>query len=79
MAWVNPLAVSMFGLDLLLGPAIALVLVALAQMFVVGGSEIDLGVGAFAGLVNVVSASVLGRPTLARCRLPACRRSLPTA
>jgi len=59
MAWVNPLAVSMFGLDLLLGPAIALVLVALAQMFVVGGSEIDLGVGAFAGLVNVVSASLL--------------------
>ncbi|HEY9213152.1 MAG TPA: ATP-binding cassette domain-containing protein [Ancylobacter sp.] len=65
MAWVNPLAVSMFGLDLLLGPAIALVLVALAQMFVVGGSEIDLGVGAFAGLVNVVSASLLvGQPWL---------------
>ncbi|HEY9214412.1 MAG TPA: ATP-binding cassette domain-containing protein [Ancylobacter sp.] len=59
MDYVNPLAVSMFGLDLLLGPAIALVLVALAQMFVVGGSEIDLGVGAFAGLVNVVSALLL--------------------
>ncbi|MBL3684887.1 hypothetical protein F2981_24260 (plasmid) [Sinorhizobium meliloti] len=27
-----------------------LVLIALAQMFVVGGSEIDLGAGAFAGL-----------------------------
>jgi ribose transport system ATP-binding protein len=65
MAYVNPLAVSMFGLDLLLGPAIALVLVALAQMFIVGGSEIDLGVGAFAGLVNVVSASLLvGQPWL---------------
>ncbi|RTL94757.1 ATP-binding cassette domain-containing protein [Ancylobacter aquaticus] len=59
MAWVNPLTVSMFGLELLLGPAIALVLVALAQMFVVGGSEIDLGVGAFAGLVNVLSATLL--------------------
>ncbi|WP_038360478.1 ATP-binding cassette domain-containing protein [Bosea sp. 117] len=59
MAYVNPLVVSLFGLDLLLGPAIALVLVALAQMFVVGGSEIDLGVGAFAGLVNVVSATLL--------------------
>lgn len=59
MAWVNSLTVSMFGLELLLGPAIALVLVALAQMFVVGGSEIDLGVGAFAGLVNVVSATLL--------------------
>ncbi|HSI41346.1 MAG TPA: ATP-binding cassette domain-containing protein [Xanthobacteraceae bacterium] len=59
MAWVNPMTVSLFGLDLLLGPAIALVLVALAQMFVVGGSEIDLGVGAFAGLVSVVSATLL--------------------
>lgn len=59
MAWVNPLTVSMFGLELLLGPAIALVLVALAQMFIVGGSEIDLGVGAFAGLVNVLSATLL--------------------
>ncbi|MCK0196110.1 ATP-binding cassette domain-containing protein [Ancylobacter sp. 6x-1] len=59
MAYVNPMTVSLFGLDLLLGPAIALVLVALAQMFVVGGSEIDLSVGAFAGLVNVVSATLL--------------------
>jgi ribose transport system ATP-binding protein len=31
----------------------------LAQMFVVGGSQIDLGIGAFAGLVNVISATVL--------------------
>jgi ribose transport system ATP-binding protein len=59
IAWVNPLVFSLFGLDLVLGSAIALVLVALAQMFVVGGSEIDLGVGAFAGLVNVVSATIL--------------------
>ncbi|HET9068861.1 MAG TPA: ABC transporter permease, partial [Amaricoccus sp.] len=36
-----------------------LVLIALAQMFAVGGSEIDLGVGAFAGMVNVLSATVL--------------------
>ena len=34
-------------------------------MFVVGGSEIDLGVGAFAGLVNVVSATCSStRPAL---------------
>jgi len=56
---MNPMAVSAFGLDLLLGPAVPLVLIAAAQMFVVGGSQIDLGVGAFAGLVNVVSATVL--------------------
>lgn len=34
-------------------------LIALAQMFVVGGSEIDLGIGSFAGMVNVVSATLL--------------------
>jgi ribose transport system permease protein/ribose transport system ATP-binding protein len=65
MMLVNPLAASPFGLDLLLGPGVPLVLVALAQMFVVGGSEIDLGVGAFAGLVSVVAANLLvDRPAL---------------
>ncbi|WP_425106399.1 ATP-binding cassette domain-containing protein [Ancylobacter sp.] len=73
MAWVNPLTVSLFGLELLLGPALALVLVALAQMFVVGGSEIDLGVGAFAGLVNVLSATLLlDTPWLGALALVAC-------
>ena len=63
---VNPAAASPFGLDLLLGPAVALVFVALAQMFAVGGSEIDLGIGAFAGLINVLSATALvERPLLA--------------
>ena len=55
----EPRTACVFGLDLLLSASIALVLVALAQMFVVGGSEIDLGVGAFAGLVNVLSATLL--------------------
>ncbi len=65
MIWANPLTASAFGLDLLLGPALALVLVALGQMLVVGGSEIDLGIGAFAGLANVLSATVLvDRPML---------------
>ena len=36
-----------------------LVLVAYGQMFVVGRSEIDLGIGAFAGLTNVISATLL--------------------
>lgn len=55
----NPLVLSSFGMELLLAPAVTLVLVALAQMFAVGGSEIDLGTGAFAGMVNVISATVL--------------------
>ncbi len=59
LAYLNPMVASTFGIELLLGPAVALTLIALAQMFIVGGSEIDLGVGAFAGLVNVLSATLL--------------------
>ena len=59
MMLVNHKTATVFGLDLLLSSSIALVFVALAQMFVVGGSEIDLSVGAFAGLINVLSATLL--------------------
>jgi ribose transport system ATP-binding protein len=59
MIAANPSVASVFGLDLLLMPALSLVLVTEAQMFAVGGSEIDLGVGAFAGLVSVLSATWL--------------------
>lgn len=65
MIAANPSVASIFGLDLLLMPALSLVLVTEAQMFVVGGAEIDLGVGAFAGLVSVLSATLLyDRPIL---------------
>ncbi len=65
MGVANPESLSRFGLDLLLSPAIPLVLVALGQMFVVGGSEIDLGAGAFASLVNVITATLLlDRPSV---------------
>ncbi|HLX99867.1 MAG TPA: ATP-binding cassette domain-containing protein [Roseiarcus sp.] len=65
MIAANPSVASVFGIDLLLMPALSLVLVTEAQMFVVGGAEIDLGVGAFAGLVSVLSATLLyDRPAL---------------
>jgi len=65
MIAANPAVASVFGFDLLLMPALSLVLVTEAQMFVVGGAEIDLGVGAFAGLVSVLSATLLyDRPAL---------------
>lgn len=59
----NPVTASAFGLELLLKPAVALVLIALAQMFIVGGSEIDLGAGAFAALVSVLAATILPAST----------------
>ncbi len=60
----NPITASAFGLELLLKPAVALVLIALAQMFIVGGSEIDLGAGAFAALVSVLAATILPGSTV---------------
>ena len=60
----NPITATTFGLDLLLMPAVALVLIAMAQMFIIGGSEIDLGAGAFAALVSVLCATVLFQDTL---------------
>ncbi len=59
----NPITASAFGLELLLKPAVALVLIVMAQMFIIGGSEIDLGVGAFAALVSVLAATVLPHST----------------
>ena len=55
----NPKTASVFGLDLLLWTSVPVALVSIGQMFVVGGSEIDLGIGAFAGLVNVLTATLL--------------------
>ncbi len=59
----NPITASAFGLELLLKPAVALVLITIAQMFIIGGSEIDLGAGAFAALVSVLAATVLSSST----------------
>lgn len=56
MVILNPRIASVFGLDLLLLPEISLVLVNVAQMFIVGGSEINLGVGAVIACTFVISS-----------------------
>jgi len=48
-----------FGIELLIGGSVPLVFAALSQMFIIGLSNIDLGVGAHMGLVNVLCATVL--------------------
>lgn len=54
-----------FGVDLLLAGSIPLICAALAQMFVIGLSQIDLGVGNHMGLVSVLCATALmQRPLL---------------
>jgi ribose transport system ATP-binding protein len=50
---------SEFGIDLLVKASLPLVFAALAQMYIIGLSHIDLGVGAYMGLVSVLCATVL--------------------
>jgi len=50
---------SNFGIDLLLSGSIPLVFIALAQMYIIGLSHIDLSIGAYVGLINVLCAVVL--------------------
>jgi ribose transport system ATP-binding protein len=50
---------SEFGIDLLITGALPLVFAALAQMFVIGLSQIDLGVGALMGFINVICATIM--------------------
>jgi len=47
------------GLNLLVGASFPLVLAAIAQMFVVAVGDIDLGIGSFLGLVNVIAVTWL--------------------
>ncbi len=48
-----------FGVDLLLTGSIPLVCAAVCQMLIIGLSHVDLSVGAYMGLVNVLCATIL--------------------
>jgi ribose transport system ATP-binding protein len=54
---------SRFGIDLLLSGSLPLIFAAMAQMFIIGLSHIDLSVGAYMGLINVLCATVLQQNT----------------
>jgi ribose transport system ATP-binding protein len=56
---LQPAVLSQFGVDLLVKASIPLVFAALAQMYIIGLSHIDLGVGAYMGLVGVLCATIL--------------------
>lgn len=55
----QPNALSGFGLNLLIGSAVPLVFAAISQMFIITASDIDLGLGAYLGFTNVISATLL--------------------
>jgi ribose transport system permease protein len=59
MVALRPLVASPTGITLVLAPLIPLIFAVLAQMFVIAAGDIDLGIGSFIGLANVVIAVVL--------------------
>lgn len=59
IGFLNPVSVSYVGIGLILSSAVPLALAAFSQMFIILGGDIDLGLGSFIGLVNVISATIL--------------------
>jgi len=56
---LNPLVVSPLGLTLVFGAALALSFAAISQLFIIAAGDIDLGLGTFIGLANVIAATWL--------------------
>lgn len=56
---LSPSVFTSFGIDLLIGGAMPLIFASIAQTFIIGLSNIDLGIGPFLGLLGVVSATIL--------------------
>lgn len=55
----QPDAFSVMGFALLLGSCVPLALATMSQMFIMAAGDIDLGIGSFVGLINVITAVVL--------------------
>lgn len=56
---LNPGMFGLFGIELLISGFAPFVFAALAQAFIIGLGHVDLGIGAYMGLVNVICASYL--------------------
>jgi len=59
MAAIEPSVLSYDGLSLILIGTMPVILATLAQLFIMAAGDIDLGLGQFVGLVNVLVASML--------------------
>jgi len=59
IAWMNPRAISYFGLNLMLNLAIPVALATIAQMFVITVNDLDLSIGNFVSFVACVGATWL--------------------
>ena len=69
---------SCLGLNLLLNLALPIAFATIAQMCVITVNDLDLGIGAFVGLVACIGATWLnGTPFSAWRRWPAASPSMP--
>lgn len=59
IAWINPRAISYFGINLMLNLAIPVALATIAQMFVITVNDLDLSIGTFVSFVACVGATWL--------------------
>jgi ribose transport system permease protein len=59
IAWLNPRAISYFGLNLMLNLGIPVALATIAQMFVMTVNELDLSIGTFVSFIGCVAATWL--------------------
>jgi ribose transport system permease protein len=59
IAWMNPRAISYFGINLMLSLAIPVALATVAQMFVITVNDLDLSIGTFISFVACVGATWL--------------------
>lgn len=57
--WMQPRAMSYFGINLLFNLAVPIALATIAQMMIIMVNDIDLGMGAFVSLVACVTATFL--------------------
>jgi len=66
IAFIEPAALSYDGLSLILIGTMPIVLATMAQLFIMTAGDIDLGIGQFIGLINVLIATTLvAQPSLA--------------
>lgn len=56
---IQPSTFTVFGAELLISGSIPLIMAALGQVFIIGLSHTDLGIGNFMGLVSVVTATMM--------------------
>ncbi len=59
IAWLNPRAISYFGINLMLNLGIPVALATIAQMFVITVNDLDLSIGNFVSFVGCVAATWL--------------------